>query len=547
MAEPGPALPPALSIMVVDDEIDIREGIRDHVDWEAIGFRFVGDYPDGRRALDAAREDPPDVLLTDIRMPHLDGIQLAAHLREEHPDTTVVLLTGHDEFEYAHAALRLQVDDFLLKPISASELAEALTRVGERIQRRKQREASAADLRNTWEASLPLLRDRALESLLRGGVPLGAAAARCRDLGIALPPGRCRVILVAPDSPSDESNALLPPDAGLLAIGAALDRATAQRPGVFRAMIRNDTLALLWFGADDNLGTILEEVRADPAIREHGTLSAGVGLAVHRLADLRTSYRDALRTLRRRFLEGGDTVYRSGRPEALKAAARDPREIRRSLVAAITTLNSELAERELTALVAAYRSTEQDVQACILSLHRDLGHVLDAFEEMGLSVRDLVLDPERGGPFQQIAAAPSLEVVQSLLSQLVSGLLSALRAQRGGSREQTVRAAVQYIRQRYQDPDLNLPEVCEQLGVSVSHFSQVFKGVTGRTFVEYVTEVRIEAAQRLLRERSMHSYQIAPQVGFRDPHYFSRAFKRAAGITPTEYRTQVAGTNGTPK
>ncbi len=542
MAESAAASFPPLSIMVVDDEIDIREGIRDRIQWESIGYRIAGDFADGRRALEAARKQAPDVLLTDIRMPHLDGIQLAAHLREEHPETTVVLLTGHDEFEYAHAALRLQVDDFLLKPISAAELQKALAEVAERVRRRQQREASAADLRRNWEASLPLLRDRALEAVLRGSASVADAVARCRDLGADLPPGRCRVILLAQDSQNDDESVMLPPDAGLLELGAALDSATAGRSAVFRTMIGNDSMGLLWFGPDDRLFGILEEVRQNPAVREHGSTSAGVGLAVGRLADIRSSYRDARRTLRRRFLEGGDRVYRSGLPESVRAIPGDPREIRRNLVAAVSTVNREAAQRELGTLISAYRSTEAGVSACVLSLQRDLGHVLDAFEELGLDVDSLVLHPDQGDPYQQVSGAPSLDAVHGVLSELISSLLTELEQQRRGGREQTVRAAEQLIRQQYRDPDLSLTEVCERLGVSVSHLSQQFKRVTGRTFVEYLTEVRVEAAQVLLREQSMHSYEIAPQVGFRDPHYFSRAFKRASGISPTEYRARISGT-----
>lgn len=527
--------------MIVDDEIDVREGIRDRIDWDELGLRVAGDYGDGRGALEAARVEPPDLILTDIRMPHLDGIQLASAVAAELPETTVVLLTGHDEFEYAHAALRLQVQDFLLKPISAAELRTALLAVVERVQRQRRRAVAAAQVRKRWEASLPMLRERALEALLTGSRPVEEALARCRDLELDLPSGRCRAILISPDPGSTADGDSAPADARVLELGALVDRVVAVRPSTVRAAIHDDAVAVIWCGTDDDLAERLERLRRESVESAVGPVSIGVGVAGGRLADLRSSYRDAKRLLARRFLEGGDAVFSAARPDVQRHRADGHREIRTTLITALRAIDRAGVEAAVGRLVATYRESGCEVDACILGLQRDLARILEAGEELGLDVPATLGPASQGNPFLTLAAATSLDHVGELLTEMLARFLDELEEMRRTSRDRAVRAAEQYIREHFRDADLSLTELCDRLAVSVSHFSQSFKRATGRTFVEYVTDVRIEAAQALLRQGDIRSYEIAPLVGFRDPHYFSRAFKKASGLAPTEYRSQVAG------
>ncbi|MFW5695537.1 MAG: helix-turn-helix transcriptional regulator, partial [Alkalispirochaeta sp.] len=209
------------------------------------------------------------------------------------------------------------------------------------------------------------------------------------------------------------------------------------------------------------------------------------------------------------------------------------------LEASIRNVDRHGAQAALTARVEACRRSNRPVPMCILLLQRDLARVLDAAEALDVDF-SLFISPDTN-PFEEIARLPSLEAVYLWFSRLLEVIMNSLEERVRNQAEVKVRAAEAYIREHFQEPGLSLTEVCAELSVSVSYFSQRFKAITGKTFVEYLTEQRIEHAKELIRTGAGRGYEIAPQVGFRDPHYFSSTFKKVCGMTPTQYRAQYEG------
>jgi two-component system response regulator YesN len=518
------------TIIIVDDEAVVREGVRDRIDWETLGFRLVGDYEDGRAALAAVRADPPDVILSDIRMPFLDGIELARTVAEEHPTTRVLLLTGHDEFEYAQEAVRLQVWDFLLKPVSARELTGVLERLAAELQVERTRRDAEERLRVQWQESLPLLRERALNDLLAGSDPPDAYLLRLANLGLTIAPGRIRVIIVSPD-PEGRS------DLQGLAVANVVDElCTAPGGGVQFAMNDGDIVVLLP-GTDGDLFDRLDQLRRRVAEETEGSVTIAVGPAQGALREVRGSYRAARQRLMQRFLTGGNRIITSEESSTDAAGwGERHRDVRTALVALIRNVDREGAREALESLILICREQHLPVATCILNLQRDLARVIDSAEALDIDVG--VLFPGGGNPFEELASLPSLTAIREWFGRLIDRIIDALEDRVRDQAERKVRAAETYLQENFRDPSVSLTAVCAELSVSVSYFSQRFKMVTGRTFVEYLTELRIAHAQELLRTGSGRGYEIAPQVGFRDPHYFSTTFKKVVGMTPTQYRNR---------
>lgn len=552
------------SVVIVDDEAVVREGVRDRVDWHSLGFEVVGDYEDGRAALAAVRSAPPDVILTDIRMPFLDGIELTRTVVREFPGVRVLLLTGHDEFEYAQEAVRLQVWDFLLKPISARELSAVLERLAGELREDELRRREEQRLRRQWEESVPLLRQRTLNDLLSGAEPVPQVLSRLNELGIVFSSGRVRVVLVSPDPP-DSAEIEDSPGIRNFAIANLTAELCTDPWQAVQVSVQDTDIAIIIVGPDPDISQRTDQLRRAVVERELGSVTVAVGPAYGRFGEVRESYHGARRRLAQRFLTGGNRVIAGeGRPGAGGApgatggtgaagaapgdgAAAGDRDAAGDggaagsaslpdLEVCLRNVDRSGAEAALSARVEECRRSNRPVPMCILILQRDLARVLDAAEALDVDF-SWFLAPHTN-PFEQLAGLPSLEAIQRWFSQLLDTIFTSLEERVRNQAEVKVRAAETYLREHFREPGLSLTEVCAELSVSVSYFSQRFKSITGKTFVEYLTEVRMEHAKELLRTASGRGYEIAPQVGFRDPHYFSSTFKKVCGMTPTQYRAQ---------
>jgi len=154
----------------VEDEIVTREGIRDNVDWRANGFEFCGEAPDGEMALPLLQATQPDLLITDIKMPFMDGLELCKIVRERMPRVKIVILSGHDEFEYAQKAINLGVTEYLLKPVTAQDLQKVLHRIAAQIDRERREQEDLEKLKSQVEENRTVLRERLLLNLVMGAV-----------------------------------------------------------------------------------------------------------------------------------------------------------------------------------------------------------------------------------------------------------------------------------------------------------------------------------------------------------------------------------------
>ncbi|HUX22634.1 MAG TPA: response regulator, partial [Spirochaetia bacterium] len=185
--------------LIIDDEPVVREGISENIDWASHGYTLVGACRDGREGIAAIEELCPDVVLTDICMPFADGLELAAFIADRYPETKTILLTGYDEFEYAQEAVKLKVSDFLLKPITAEELRAILDRVRLELDEERRRKEDLYTLRRQLQESLPLLRERFFNRLIRGEVLEPEVSAKLALLGIELSGPVFNVVLIDPD------------------------------------------------------------------------------------------------------------------------------------------------------------------------------------------------------------------------------------------------------------------------------------------------------------------------------------------------------------
>ena len=518
-------------IFFVEDEIVTREGIRDNVDWQANGFELCGEAPDGEMALPMLQATQPDVLITDIKMPFMDGLQLSKIVRERMPQTKIVILSGHDEFEYAQQAIKLGVTEYLLKPVTVQDMNSVLQRVAGKITREEQDQQALQNLRMQVQENRAALTERLLLKLLVGAITSSEAIEQSELLGLELIARFYLVVVIrlrscAPLEPFDYSQ--------YQHVQEIVAELVARNPDVY--LLRKDLEELVLFVKGNTLECLAEDKdfllrQIDQRVREcNCTLSIGVGAPRTRIADIGQSFIEALTQLPRSATEHVESN-----------AGIDPAELLK--------VDKSAVEDYLKCGVRA--DFDDFFDAFIFPLG---GAALKSSLLKNYVLLDLVFTTARfvqelGGEID--AVLPGLEQIETVLlsiktieqlkehaQQILSRALEFRDNQTGSLHAGVILQAKEYIDLHFTDPDISLSNVASRVGHSPCHFSTVFGEETGKTFKAYLTETRIKRAKELLRTTTLRSSEIAPQVGFNDPHYFSMVFRKSTGLSPKEFRLQ---------
>ncbi len=518
------------ALIFVDDEAIVREGISSRIDWGANGFRLSGTFEDGITALDYLESNPVDVVLSDISMPRMDGLALSEKIAEKHPGTLVLLLTGFDEFQYAQEAVRHQVKEFLLKPITAEELEGVLKRTREELDRIRRNEAEQERLKEQLDASLPLLRERFFYSLVSGRIEKKDLVRRGAFLGWnGSEPGPFLICLAA-----------LPEDWDELARLALAEKARSicsENDVVFAN--RNEDLVLLLRGneaktLEQRTRRIAERLFAETINMGDSSVTFGIGEVVDHQEDLNRSYLgagnavDHTRILGLSRIQSIDEVRHKSRvsQEAFISRAR-------RLVKALREADSMSARSALDDVFTMFEQSYLTSGDAVGYLARLQYYISDFIDEMGMA------DME---PFEKLALSTEprkfrqLDEARVFFRELIGEFETQISCRRKGAALSRIDRAKTIISERFSDKAFSLQDICAELYLSTSQFSALFKEGTGHTFVEYLTEVRMDEARKLLKTTDMKSYEIAEQVGYQDPRYFSSIFKKVTGLTTTEFR-----------
>ncbi len=526
--------------LIIDDEPFVREGMAENIDWAAHGFQLVAACRDGREGMAAIEEHEPHVILSDICMPFVDGLELASFVAERYPATKTLLLTGYDDFHYAQEAVRLQVRDFLLKPVTATELRRRIDALREELDAEQNRSRQLERVRVQAQESLPLLRERFLHRLVRGALTAEQRDQRIELLGLALPgPWYC-ALLCDPDNVESEQELTELAVQNLVADvaeedGLAVAFATARGNAALIVCERNAA-------ATEAHALELGELIADRVIHELGiTASIGIGQAVGEISRVQASYRGARQALEHRLVAGPNRITTLPQAGAAPpdAAPAHTGALRSQFARGLRTGSQAEAESALGALVHSLKESGCGVELCTEQMHRLLAESLSALEAAGVEYRSLPALGENA--FSELARIKTLQEMKVWFTRVAGEVREVINSSRSNHSRSKASEATEYIDQHFGRADLSLSQICKALAVSKSYFSSLFKEHTGKTFVEYLTALRMDHAKELLATTDLKGYEVANHVGFSDAHYFSLTFRKQVGCSPTEYREERWG------
>ncbi len=532
-----------LRVFLVEDERIIRETLRDTVPWAHCGYTFAGEASDGEMALPLIRETRPDVLITDIRMPFMDGLVLGQKVLQEFPQMKVIILSGYDDFEYAQQAISIGVERYLLKPITKNSLMTVLDEVRTKIEGERAQQSYLVQFRQEAQDYEQYTRRRFFERIMTGQLDALQIRQQGAKLGLNLAAEAYTVVFASAvpeqrdgaESYSEEtarirdslvSHFLKYPEYILfrwnLTTYAVLIRGEA-------AQIQNYTLRCIdtvrekyeTYGPEMNW-----YVAASSPVRQLDSLNSCL-IEVSRL----WAYRYILPE---QHIFTAETISAWNRGEERDLTDLDVSKLNPAVVTGV--LQSASAE-EIPGFLDEYLLSMHDalksVPFCQYLMLSVRFTATEFVRTLDISQREFLEELQHLDLLGQKVTAEELKI--SLSEVLLRAVK--LRDQAAGSHYHSLlKQAVHYIDTHYASEDISLNRVAKEVNISANYLSAVFSQEMGTTFVEYLTAKRMEKAKELLQISELRSGEIALAVGYKDPHYFSFLFKKTQGCTPRDYR-----------
>lgn len=523
-------------VLIVDDESDVAEVIAKKVNWDSLGYeqpRFAGN---GIEALEVAEEYVPDVVLTDIKMPFMDGLELSRRLKEENPNIRIIIFSGFDEFEFAKEAVHLEAEEYILKPVDISKLEEVFDRVKKNLDADNDARQNVEKLEKYYLDSLPQLQEAFFVALLQSNMSQDQIDKYLKDYHIYLTgPYYVASVIHINNSLNDMSPLLLT---------VAVEKLAKEKiDEKYRTMIFHYIGNLVVIAQFDDKNDVREWTDfMDSFCRLsksacNATISVGVGNVVDKITDIPGSYAGARSAISYRV------IY--GRGKAINISEVSPSE------------NDNISQGTNEELQYIFKEIKIEDDANLKEVVQNFifGHmskinnpqtyqlfIMDIVGELCRFCRNNQLD------MQEVFGADNnfYENIQHMdqddfaewVWDVCDKMKSFIHQKRNDTSHSFVAKAKDYVEMHYSDQDLSIQTICSALGVSAAYFSTVFKKETGQTFINYLTEFRMNKAMELLIEHDEKTYVIAEKVGYSDPNYFSYVFRKQYGVSPSKYKSK---------
>ena len=525
-------------VILVDDEAEVIDIMEAKIRWSELGFEVVGSAKNGVKALELVEKLQPDVVLTDIRMPYMDGLELSRKLNQDYPNIYIILCTGFDEFEYAKEAVHLDIKEYLLKPISAAELSESLMRLKENLDKEREEKLNVRKLENYFQESLPALQSNLFISLMEGRVSEEdyARFSAAYQVNMKGPLFCCIVFHTSENHVPEGMNPLL--------LSMSVEREIRQRLvekwHCKEFLYLGNTVLIMEMGSEEQMVPITDECDrfCRWAYRVMGAVvTAGIGTVCDNLFNINLSYEGAREAVSYRVLYGTQRAINI-----------------REIVPKEQATLSLLEEGRMHDLFRAIRvgnpeKIEEAVQKEIQKIHKHTVTIgqyhLAAMETVSnfykfCANNSLDFNEIAGNVSNLYEKVPQMDEssLTSWMNEMARMISEELKTARNSTSHRLVTEAQLLVREKYMDASISLDVVCSILGVSNSYFSSVFKKETGKSFISYLTDYRMDIAEELILSGETKSYKVAEKVGYLDANYFSYVFKKRFGVSPSKYRAR---------
>jgi two-component system response regulator YesN len=535
-----------LKLLLVDDEPLIRKNLMTAIDWHKQDIEIVGEAGDGLEALAKIEELRPDIVILDVHMPRMDGIKLAEAVMDQPFRPSIIFLSGIKEFEYVRKALLFDAECYLLKPVRSEELSEMVEKVKNKIWREKYRDEYNDRLKVQIAENLDALREQFLNQLVRSGMDTDVLAEKSSFFGIHLQSDAYLLAIIDVEQLHDAERSEEERQMLKYTVSDLARKVMSSRQNHILYVTYEDQLALIVMGDQTNRIAI-SDTCASLMSALSDVLDVRVTIGVSRpVTDpvlLPNCLKEAQEALRHRFFQDGSCILhisdvqvkREGPPELSIPYESFALNLKQGNTAILSSALAELFAqiREQPALGYDYVITVAiRITSSFLSVVHELGYGQEEIFADGVS------------PYIHLLESKNIVDVQCAIETVSEKIASFINGKKNHKNAKTIIKAKEYIESSYMNNELSLKMVSEHANMSYTYFSHLFKQLTNESFSDYLNKVRVSKAKELLESSDLRVFEVAFEVGFRDPHYFSQSFKAIYGLSPTEYKRRHANREG---
>lgn len=531
-------------VILVDDEFWICQGLQMMVDWASLDMKVVASTDNTLMALQLCKQEMPDIIITDINMPKMDGLEMIAYLRELCPNAVVIIISGHDEFSYAQKAVTLHAFDYMLKPIDLEDLMGVLRRAREQLEERSSNRQVQEEKDALMESSRQVLVDwlvnRVLSGLLRQEqlTPMQADVLRSIELLY-----NCAILLEIDHHESSGAVLLSNYEQYMVNLQTIVTQYThmvllpqnydAYRTSFLICMFYEDR-SILETKRNTFIIQLQEMMKKDS---QSGTI--GYGEIQSSIYAIRESAKQAAIAVQKKFIYGKNQVFPYQSPKE-----RDEKGVFRALE---DIQYAELAENVIFNEPIDFDAFFENIRSLVKMVEEDSYTYLHGIvQNLEFRLLEELNKLPFGAEFQfnpfskihEITRSGTLDDVLRALRTQLEDLSAKIAKRQENETNVYINKAIHYLNGHYKESDLNLKTMAKVANMSVSYFCSRFKIVTGSSCIAYLVGIRMKKAKELLRDTDMRIHEIAAAVGYINPTYFCTSFKSNVGCTPESYRKQ---------
>lgn len=528
-----------LAVFLVEDEVVVRESIRNNFPWEENGFTLVGEAQDGELALPLIEELRPDIVITDIKMPFMDGLELSRILKKSMPWTKIIILSGHDEFTYAKSALEIGVTDYILKPIGPEDLKGILDKARNLIEVDRQKENNLIELQKRVARHTDLLKERFLSDLAEGLYTSSEAREMEKNLELNITARYYCIGLISLWFNSKENSY-----GDAIKAESILQDLSENNDKILKFKENAREICLLFRGNDE---TILEEdayrisqaVKSEIEKQTNCRLSISLGSVRERFSGISRSMGDARIAAGFDYIFGNRSIIGISDTNRISGSlAMNPRSGSKIILDFLQTGNLEEMDLRINEILSELEGAHGNTYYYAFAFTEIISTVSRFIEGLGEKPEEIL--PQFETYFRHIGDFTIDErAFSSFLREMLAAAMDLRNEKQNRKYGDIISKAKDVINRRFHEGDLSLADIASEVNLSAGHFSTIFSQETGNTFIECLTAKRISKSKELLKSTSKRVSEIAFEVGYNDSHYFSYIFKQKTGTPPGAYRKDV--------
>lgn len=534
----------SLKVIVVEDEIIIRKGIIQKVNWDKFGISHVFEASNGEIAYELILREKPEIILLDINLPKMNGIELLKKIREQNINSKVLVLSGHDEFTYAQKAIEFGVENYLLKPSSAKDIEEVLRKMCSSINAEKERINNYEEMKKKIKSMIPFFRAGLIDKILSGDLKNKEEILDASSyLGLNLSNEFFIVAVLIVDSNREDKisrdpeikfikelrmhqlvSEIIDPER-VIVESSVSGRATLIISGSDEHSTKKYCFSII----DEIMNRISKEIVTDVAV--------GIGEVKNNILQISHSYSEALAALEDRFIDSSNKIYYIGDIALHNLDTSDyPHEDEKKFMQSIRTGQKENSLSSLEKIFHFFNMKKDSYPAALakIQLKRITYYLIQVTYELEGDITDIY---GKVNVYEDIENFNTIGEYEKFITEFTKKLCAYISKKRYVKHTAAIRKVIIYIERNYNDDNLNLDKIADHVGMHPNYVSHLFKKEKGESLTSYICRYRVKKAEELMKKnQSLKVYDIAYEVGFNDPNYFATCFKNIVGISPTEYK-----------